>query len=116
MELGVAKMMISQHYENRRKAEIERDDMYQELVSLTNKIKDLEDEREQAVCEKEKALQEKKEAQADKSNAQNKIRQFKEATNTKIKKAEEVSNTVLKRLSDRLQEIEAKKKQLASSL
>ena len=29
MELGVAKMMITQHYENRRQAEMERDDLYQ---------------------------------------------------------------------------------------
>ena len=70
MELGVAKMMITQHYENRRQAEMERDDLYQELISLTSKHKDLEVLRVEAVSEKEKALQEKKEAQADKSNTE----------------------------------------------
>ena len=85
-ELGIAKMMISQHYESRRKAEKQRDDLKKELQTLTMQVKSLVDERQYALNEKEKVMQDKQQVQIDNRNA---LRQIKILQNSQIQKTEQ---------------------------
>ena len=71
-------MMVNQHLELRKQAEMHRDDMYKELEAFISRTKSLEDEKESALSEMEKALKDKEMAETQRDTALAQIKELQE--------------------------------------
>ena len=69
-------MMVNQHLELRKQAEMHRDDMYKELEAFISRTKSLEDEKESAISEVEKALKDKEMAETQRDTALAQIKEL----------------------------------------